>query len=94
MLITYNPDSSLYEVNYFYNGSNLKVFEKGAYFAGQGEFTTEAFIPFEDGARDERVRTVTRLDGYKIHHTHYSQYSDEKVEWNDFTAELTRIRKP
>lgn len=93
ILITFNPDSSYYEENYFYNGSSLKVFEIGNYDKIHRDFTTKAFIPLEDGSHDEHVRTVTHIMAKNsISYIHYSQYSNEPEECNDFSAFLERVK--
>jgi hypothetical protein len=92
ILLTYNPDSVRYEGNYFYNGSPLKVFEVGEYNSAREQLRTTAFIPREDGIRDENVRTVTTVDPTRIVYEHYSRHSDEPAEWNDFSAVLRRVR--
>jgi hypothetical protein len=92
IMMTYNPDSLRYEENYFYNGSSLKVFESGDYDARRRELRTTAFIPLEDGMRDEHVRTITAIrPNGDVVYTHYSRYNDEAVEHNDFSARLHRL---
>ena len=93
IMMTYNPDSLRYEVTYFYSGSPLRVFEAGEYDTTRKEFRTRAFIPREDGIRDENVRTISRITtANDILYEHYSRYSDEGAERNDFTAVLHRVR--
>jgi hypothetical protein len=93
-LLTWNPDSSRYELSYFYSGSSQKVFELGEYSAVRREFTTRAFIPLEDGVRDENVRTVTSIASPDaIIYEHYSRYSDEVAERNDLTVTLRRVKR-
>jgi hypothetical protein len=96
IMLTYNPDSARYESTYFYNRSSLRVFETGAYDPAAHEFRTEAFIPREDGVRDEHVRTITKFFGdTAITYTHFSRYSDQAAERNDFSATLRRAtRRP
>jgi hypothetical protein len=94
-LLTWNPDSSRYEQSYFYSGSPLKVFEFGEYSAERREFSTRAFIPLEDGVRNEHVRTVTHIrSSDEITYEHYSRYSDEAVERNDLTITFRRVKTP
>ena len=91
VLTTYNADSSRYEQTYFYSGSPMRVFESGVYDGAAREFRTRTFIPREDGVRDEHVRTITTMPSdSEIVHVHYSRYSDEAVERNDFSATLRR----
>jgi len=91
ILMTFNPDSSRYEVNYFYARSAMKVFEIGN-FNNDNEFLTSAFVPLEDGQQDEYVRTITRLiSADKVQYTHFSRFDYEKIERKDFEAKLTRV---
>ena len=94
IMTTYNPDSVRYENLYLYRASPMKVFETGVYDAESREYKTAAFIPLEDGFRDEYVRTITRIvsDSNRISYIHYSRYKDEKEEILDFEANLTRIK--
>ena len=89
--MTFNNDSSRYEVNYFYARSAMKVFEVGELNEGN-EFLTSAFVPLEDGQHDEYVRTITKLiNSGKMHYLHFSRFDYEKTERKDFEAILTRI---
>jgi hypothetical protein len=91
ILLTYNPVSARYEQTYFYNGSALRVFETAEYDSVAREFRTVAFIPREDGVRDEHVHTTTKfLADTAIIHEHFSRYSDQSTERNDFSATLRR----
>jgi Protein of unknown function (DUF1579) len=90
ILQTYNPDSSRYEQTYFYKTSAMRVFETGTYDTVAREYRTAAFIPLEDGTRDEQVRTITKIGSDTVVYTHYSRHSNEPAEWNDFSAALVR----
>jgi len=91
ILVTFNPDSSRYEVNYFYASSAMKVFEIGKV-NSDNEFLTTAFVPLEDGKHDENVRTITKLiTADKIQYLHFSRFDYEKEERKDFEANLTRM---
>jgi hypothetical protein len=89
--ITYNPASQHYDVTYLYSRWARRVTETGDYDADKQEFKTQAFIPQEDGVRDENVHTVTALkDPDKIVYTHYSRYANESTERMDVVITLTR----
>ncbi len=93
IFITYNPATRHYESTYFYTRWASRVTETGDYDAASQEFRTTAFIPLEDGVRDENVRTITRLkDPNKIVYTHYSRYSDQAAE--RMNVEITLTREP
>jgi hypothetical protein len=90
---TFNPQSGEYDETYFYSGWALRVTETGEYDPQLKEFRTKAFIPLEDGERDENVRTITRLaDKNKIVYLHYSRYNNEAAERMDVQITLTRLR--
>jgi hypothetical protein len=94
IMMTYNPDSLRYESIYFYNGSSLRVFETGDYDGAGRALRTVAFIPLEDGMRDEHVRTITAIQSNgDVAYAHYSRYSDEAAERNDFSALLHRMAR-
>ena len=90
ILMTYNNDSLRYELNYFYAGWPIKVFETGT-LNSDNEFLTSAFIPLEDGKHDEHVRTITKLTTPgELHYQHFSRFDYEQTERRDFEAALTR----
>lgn len=92
--ITYNPATHQYDSTYFYTRWALRVTETGQYDDDTHQFRTKAFIPREDGVRDENVRTVTDLnDPKKIVYTHYSRYSDEPKERMNLEITLTPVAK-
>ena len=90
---TFNPKSEKYDEIYLYSGSALRVTETGEYDETTHKFTTKAFIPLEDGVRDENVRTVTDMsDPNRLVYTHFSRYNDESTERMDLEIILERIR--
>jgi hypothetical protein len=92
IMMTYDPDSLRSETTYFYSGSPLRVFESGAYDPTRKEYLTRAFIRREDGVRDESVETISRFTTTNDSlYEHYSRYSGEAAERNDFTAVLHRV---
>jgi hypothetical protein len=92
ILVTFNNDSSRYEVNYFYAGWPIKVFETGI-LSRDNSFLTSAFIPLEDGKHDEYVKTITKLiSSDQIEYLHFSRFDYEKAERKDFEAKLTRVK--
>jgi len=91
ILMTFNRDSSRYEVNYFYARSAMKVFEIGS-LNNDNEFLTSAFVPMEDGQHDEYVRTITSfIAPDTLQYLHFSRFDYEKTERKDFEAILTRM---
>jgi hypothetical protein len=81
IFITYNPVTKKYESTYFYSRWALRVREAGEYDERTKEYRTTAFIPLEDGTRDENVRTITKLgSSNRIEYEHYSRYSNERTE--------------
>jgi hypothetical protein len=89
--VTYNPRTQQYDVTYFYTRSAIRVTETGVYDEKTKQFRTQAFIPLEDGTRDENVRSINDLsDPNKIVNTHYSRYSNESVERMQVQFTLTR----
>jgi hypothetical protein len=89
--ITYNPASQHYDSTYLYSRWARRVTETGDYDAAKQEFKTQAYIPLEDGVRNENVHTVTHLqDPNKIVYTHYSRYDNESAERMDVEITLTR----
>jgi hypothetical protein len=89
--ITYNPASQHYDSTYFYSRWARRVTESGDYDAAKQEFKTQAYIPLEDGVRNENVHTVTHLqDPNKIVYTHYSRYDNESAECMNVEITLTR----
>ena len=91
--ITYNPLTSKYDSTYFYSRWALRVTETGEYDDEDQEFRTRAFIPLEDGKRDENVRTITSFkDPNRLVHNHYSRYSDEQTERRDLEIVMTRAK--
>ena len=91
--VTYNPRTQQYDVMYFYTRSALRVTETGVYDEKTKQFRTQAFIPLEDGTRDENERSINDLSNpNKIVHTHYSRYGNEAVERMQVQFTLTRER--
>jgi hypothetical protein len=91
--VTYSPVTGRYDSTYFYSLWSLRVSEIGKYDDKAKEFTTEGFIPVEDGVHDENVRTVTKIgDSNKIIHEHYSRYSNETTPRLDLVITLTRVQ--
>jgi hypothetical protein len=89
--LTYNPATRHYESTYFYTRWAMRVTESGEFDDVANEFRTTAFIPLEDGKRDEHVRTITELKNpNKIIYDHYSRYSDQSAERMDVRITLTR----
>jgi len=89
--VTYNPATRHYESTYLYTRWAMRVTETGEFDDVANEFRTTAFIPLEDGKRDEHVRTITVLkDPKKIIYDHYSRYSDQAAERMDVRITLTR----
>ncbi|HEY4283298.1 MAG TPA: DUF1579 family protein [Chthoniobacterales bacterium] len=90
---TFNPRTNKYDTTHFYNGSALRVTANGEYDAATHELRDQAFIPLEDGVRDENVRAIINLsDPNNIVYTHYSKFDDEAAERLDLEIFLTRIR--
>ena len=88
---TFNPTTHRYDETYFYSRWAMRVTETGEFDEARKEFTTTAFIPLEDGKRDENVRTVLNLKHpNRLAYTHYSRYNDEKVERMDLEVILVR----
>ncbi|HYJ38908.1 MAG TPA: DUF1579 family protein [Chitinophagaceae bacterium] len=91
MLVTYNTDSSRYEVNYFYNGSPTRIFETGTV-TDRSEFLTSAFLPLSDGKQIERIRTVTRMTSANtMEYELFSRLGHEQAERRDFEARLRKL---
>lgn len=91
IFITYNPVTAKYDSTYFYSRWALRVTETGEYDNKTKEYRTVAFIPLEDGAHDENVRTITELsDRNNIVYKHYSRYSNESSERMNVVIRLTR----
>ena len=89
-LLTFDPRNGKFVSTYFYSRSSLRVTEEGEYDDAKQELRTIAFIPKEDGVRDENVHTVMRLaDPHKIEYVHFSRYSNEPVERMDLSITLT-----
>jgi uncharacterized protein DUF1579 len=81
IFITYNPVTREYDSTYLYSRWALRVTESGEYDEKAKEYRTTAFIPLEDGTRDENVRTITKLGtANRIEYIHYSRYSNESAE--------------
>jgi hypothetical protein len=94
ILMTYNALTETYEQHSFQNSSTFRVFETGDLDKIHNEFRTVAFFPMEDGIRDENVRSVTIVKPpEEIIYEHYSRYSDELEERNDFSVRLYRIKQ-
>src|SRR5438270_664153 len=78
---TFDPVSNAYVMTHFYKGSSLRVTANGGYDEGTHQLRTTAFIPREDGVRDENVRAIIDLsDPNRLVYTHYSRYNDETRE--------------
>ncbi|MGD0142164.1 MAG: DUF1579 family protein [Rhizomicrobium sp.] len=93
IMTTYNPETQKYDQTYFYSRQAMRVTETGDFDDVRHEYNTVAFVPREDGVRDESVRTVTRFrDDGRVEYWHYSRYSDEKLDLMNFHATLTRVR--
>lgn len=93
IFITYNPVTKRYDSTYLYSRWALRVTESGEYDEKTKEYRTTAFIPLEDGARDENVRTVTKLGtGNRIEYVHYSRYSNESAERLNLDVVMTPTR--
>jgi hypothetical protein len=90
VFITYNPVRAKYDSTYFYSRWALRVTETGEYDDKSKEFRTTAFIPLEDGTRDENVRTITKLAKTgEIEYLHYSRYNNESTEVMDLDIKMT-----
>ena len=88
--VTYNPVTQSYDSTYFYTRWAMRVMETGVFDDASHQFRTNAFIPKEDGIRDENVRTITDLsDPQHVKYMHFSRYADETTERNDVTFTLT-----
>lgn len=90
IFITYNPATKKYDCTYFYSRSALRVTETGEYDNERKQFRTSAYVPLEDGVRDENVRTITTIADNSVNYVHYSRYNDEKNERMDLEIRLTR----
>jgi uncharacterized protein DUF1579 len=78
---TYNPTTGKYDETYIYSGWALRVTETGDFDPATHTFNTTAFIPLEDGKRDEHVRTVIDLSNPRaIVYKHYSHYTGESKD--------------
>jgi hypothetical protein len=92
IFVTWDPRAGKYVSTYFYTGSSLRVTETGELDEAAREFRTTAFVPLEDGVRDENVRTALSLkDPSRLVYEHYSRYGNEPRERNDLTVTLTRL---
>jgi hypothetical protein len=90
---TFNPRTNQYDTTCFYKGSALRVTANGQYDAASHQLREKAFIPLEDGVRDENVRTIIDLsDANKVVYTHYSRFNDESAERMDLEIFLSRAR--
>jgi|SRR5580704_16934651 hypothetical protein len=93
IFITYNPVTRKYDSTYLYSRWALRVSEAGEYDERTKEYRTTAFIPLEDGTRDESVRTITKLGrGKRIEYEHYSRYSNESAERLNLDVVMTPVR--
>jgi hypothetical protein len=91
IFITYDPVSAAYSSTYIYSGWSVRVTEAGIFDDPTKQFRTSAYIPNEDGKRDEIVRTVTDMSSSKeIRYEHYSRFEDELAEAHDLTITLSR----
>jgi Protein of unknown function (DUF1579) len=91
---TFNPGTNKYDTTCFYKGSALRVTANGDYDPGRRQLREKAFIPKEDGVRDENVRTIIDLsDPNNIVYTHYSKFSDEPAERMDLEIVLKRVQR-
>jgi Protein of unknown function (DUF1579) len=89
--ITFDPTKAKFIFTYLYSRSSLQVTEEGEYDEAKQELRTSAFIPKEDGVRDENIHTVMRLaDPHKIEYLHFSRYGNESAERMDVSFTLTR----
>lgn len=92
VFITYNPETKKYDSTYFYSRWAIRVSESGEFDEATKEFRTTAFIPREDGTRDENVHTVTKLGkAGELIYQHYSRYSDEQAERMNMEVSLRRV---
>ena len=90
---TFDPRTHEYVMTHFYKGSSLRVTATGEYDEATHQLRTKAFIPLEDGVRDENVRAIIDLsDRNRIVYTHFSRFNDEPVERMDLDIVLTRSR--
>ncbi|HEX7915335.1 hypothetical protein [Rudaea sp.] len=91
IMTTYNPDTHRYDQTYFYTRWAIRVTETGEFDDAAHEYRTTAFIPREDGVRDESVRTTTKFrnDG-TVEYWHWSRYDNENTELMNFHAVLQR----
>jgi hypothetical protein len=89
--LTFDPRDGAYHSTYFYTRWALRVSEQGEYDDATRELRTTAFIPKEDGKRDEHVRTILRLESpTRLVYTHFSRYEDEPAERRDLVIILTK----
>jgi Protein of unknown function (DUF1579) len=90
VFITYNPVTKKYDSTYLYSRWALRVTESGEFDEKTKEYRTTAFIPNEDGSRDENVRTITKLaKPNEIEYSHYSRYSNETSELLNLVVTMT-----
>jgi len=90
VFITYNPVTKKYDSTYLYSRWALRVTETGEFDEKTKEYRTTAFIPLEDGTRDENVRTITKLaKPNEIEYSHYSRYSNETSELLNLVVTMT-----
>jgi hypothetical protein len=88
---TFDPRSNEYVMTHFYKGSSLRVTANGGYDEASHQLRAKAFIPLEDGVRDENVRTIIDLsDRNRIVYTHFSRFNNEASERMDLEIILTR----
>lgn len=91
IFLTFDPRDSAYHLTYFYTRWALRVSEQGQYDDATQELRTTAFIPDEDGKRDEHVRTILSLASpTRLVYTHFSRYEDEAAERRDLVIVLTK----
>jgi Protein of unknown function (DUF1579) len=90
IFITYDPVTAAYRNTYIYSGWSVRVTEQGTFDEATKQYRTSAYIPDEDGKRDEIVRTITDLSLPKqVRYDHFSRYEDEIAEAHDLTITLS-----
>jgi Protein of unknown function (DUF1579) len=88
---TFDPRLRQYVMTHFYKGSSLRVTATGDYDEASHQLRTKAFIPLEDGVRDENVRAIIDLSKRdRVVYTHFSRFNDESAERMDLEIVLTR----
>lgn len=93
-LVTYNPDSSQYELSYFYTRQAFRVFERGTWNAQSKIMTTRGTLVFGGGGRYYVHTELDFTNKNELTWNSWAKTKPEQKEFPDWEATIRRTKGP